>query len=99
MFGLVLLFPPHRSAATDPELEPDLGMGRLQPDEFEGALVLLIEPWLTDGETIPVFACGMVGAFQTFFRLSCRANCFRFWLTIRYCGTVFPRRAKILRLS
>lgn len=40
----------------------DAGMGSLRCDEFEGALLNLIEPWLT-GPT-PVIACGMVGARQ-----------------------------------
>ena len=40
------------------------GMGGLQSDQFEAALVELIEPWLTTGEIMPVFACGMVGARQ-----------------------------------
>lgn len=39
------------------------GMGKLQPDEFEPALLRLIGPWLTGGTT-RVLACGMVGARQ-----------------------------------
>ena len=39
------------------------GMGRLQPDQFEPALLRLIEPWLKAPKT-PVLACGMVGARQ-----------------------------------
>jgi 2-dehydro-3-deoxygalactonokinase len=39
------------------------GMGRLAPDEFEPALLRLVEPWLGSGVT-PVYACGMVGARQ-----------------------------------
>ena len=46
------------------ELESDSGMGRLRPDEFETTLVALVEPWLRDNCTIPVYACGMVGARQ-----------------------------------
>ncbi len=46
------------------ERESDSGMGRLKPDEFEAALIALIEPWLRDNARIPVFACGMVGARQ-----------------------------------
>jgi len=41
----------------------DDGMGKLQPHEFELALLRLIEPWLTAAHT-PVLACGMVGARQ-----------------------------------
>ncbi len=46
------------------ELEADSGMGRLKPDEFEATLISLIEPWLRDNCTIPVYACGMAGARQ-----------------------------------
>ncbi|MCR9137503.1 MAG: 2-dehydro-3-deoxygalactonokinase [Alphaproteobacteria bacterium] len=46
------------------ELDSDRGMASLKPDEFENTLVTLIAPWLSDGVTIPVFACGMVGARQ-----------------------------------
>ena len=53
-----------RSGSLAAELESDQGMGRLKPEEFEAALVSLIEPWLRAGETIPVIACGMVGARQ-----------------------------------
>lgn len=42
----------------------DKGMGSLEPDQFESALIEVIGPWLTDGEITPVFACGMVGARQ-----------------------------------
>ena len=41
----------------------DDGMGKLQPDQFESALIRLIEPWLTAAKT-SVLACGMVGARQ-----------------------------------
>ena len=41
----------------------DDGMGKLQPHEFEPALLRLIEPWLTAAHT-QVLACGMVGARQ-----------------------------------
>ena len=40
----------------------DDGMGKLQPAEFEPALLRLIDPWLTTKQT--VLACGMVGARQ-----------------------------------
>lgn len=53
-----------KSGALLVELESDKGMQNLQPEEFEGALVNLIGPWLTEGSTVPVFACGMVGARQ-----------------------------------
>ena len=38
------------------------GMGQLQSDQFEAALLELTEDWLTDGQVMPVVACGMVGA-------------------------------------
>lgn len=41
----------------------DNGMGSLAPAEFEGALLALVEGWLTD-EPTEVIACGMVGARQ-----------------------------------
>ncbi len=40
------------------------GMGHLARDAFEGALVRLVEPWLTAGRVMPVIACGMVGSRQ-----------------------------------
>lgn len=40
----------------------DDGMGKLARDQFEAALLRLIDPWLT-GPT-PVIACGMVGSRQ-----------------------------------
>lgn len=45
------------------EANSDDGMGGLKPDQFEPALLTLIEPWLGAGRT-PVFACGMVGSRQ-----------------------------------
>lgn len=39
------------------------GMGRLEPAEFEAALVDLIDDWLGE-QPVPVLACGMVGARQ-----------------------------------
>jgi 2-dehydro-3-deoxygalactonokinase len=42
--------------------ESPKGMGKLQPHEFEAALLEVIEPWLA-GKTL-VLACGMVGARQ-----------------------------------
>ncbi len=40
------------------------GMGTLQADGFESALLALIEDWLPASGKIPVIACGMVGARQ-----------------------------------
>lgn len=45
------------------EATSDAGMGKLQPDQFEAALLRLITPWLT-APTTQVLACGMVGARQ-----------------------------------
>ena len=39
------------------------GMGGLAPDQFEPALLDLVEPYLGDAP-IPVICCGMVGARQ-----------------------------------
>lgn len=43
------------------------GMGRLAPDEFEHALLRLLEPYLPAGRVVQVVACGMVGARQGWF--------------------------------
>ncbi len=45
------------------EAAGDAGAGNLKPDDFEPALLALIDPWLGDGPT-PVIACGMVGSRQ-----------------------------------
>jgi 2-dehydro-3-deoxygalactonokinase len=45
------------------EATSDDGMGRLERDAFEGALLSLIEPWLGAGP-MDVLACGMVGSRQ-----------------------------------
>lgn len=45
-------------------LAAPLGMGTLARDAFEPALLGAIEDWLEAGKTIPVVACGMVGARQ-----------------------------------
>jgi 2-dehydro-3-deoxygalactonokinase len=45
------------------EAASDAGMGGLDPDEFEPALVRLISPWL-DADPVDIVACGMVGARQ-----------------------------------
>lgn len=42
----------------------DKGMSALDPHQFEGALLDAIGPWLIEGRTVPVLACGMVGARQ-----------------------------------
>ncbi|MEM9426516.1 MAG: 2-dehydro-3-deoxygalactonokinase [Pseudomonadota bacterium] len=52
-----------RRDTTVAEAASDAGMGALDPDGFEPALLNLIEPWLGAGKT-PVVACGMVGARQ-----------------------------------
>ena len=50
------------AGVLDHASSPD-GMGTLKPDQFEGALLRLIDPWLTN-RPIRVVACGMVGARQ-----------------------------------
>lgn len=42
----------------------DEGMGQLAPNEFEPALLRLIDRWLTKKHKTHVIACGMVGAKQ-----------------------------------
>lgn len=39
-------------------------MAKLEPSEFESALLELIGDWLSNDRTMPIFACGMVGARQ-----------------------------------
>ena len=51
----------------------DDGMGKLTKAEFEPALLRLIAPWLSAGET-PVIACGMVGASQGWLEAPYRAT-------------------------
>lgn len=46
------------------ELSSDKGMNMLTRDQFESALLELLEPWLDDARILQVFACGMVGARQ-----------------------------------
>jgi 2-dehydro-3-deoxygalactonokinase len=46
------------------ERASDRGMGRLEPEGFEPALLDLAAEWLPRGERMPVLACGMVGARQ-----------------------------------
>ena len=48
------------------EAASDKGMGALEPDEFEEALLELIEPWLGSA-MMPVIACGMVGLLVSAF--------------------------------
>jgi len=40
------------------------GMGSLEREGFEPALLRLVAPWLADDKTTPAVACGMVGARQ-----------------------------------
>lgn len=42
----------------------DDGMGRLDRDGFEPALLRLVGPWLVEGKVTEVVACGMVGSRQ-----------------------------------
>lgn len=44
--------------------QSERGMGSLTRDEFEGALLELIEPYLSTGYVVPVVCCGMVGSRQ-----------------------------------
>jgi 2-dehydro-3-deoxygalactonokinase len=44
--------------------QSDQGMGTLKPDEFEPALLSLIDPYLSDLRVTPVMCAGMVGARQ-----------------------------------
>ncbi|MGH1463964.1 MAG: 2-dehydro-3-deoxygalactonokinase [Cognatishimia sp.] len=46
------------------ERSSDRGMGTLEPSEFEGALLELIDEDLPPGKVTPVICCGMVGARQ-----------------------------------
>ena len=47
----------------DERKSPD-GMGRLDPEEFENALLEQINDWIPSDGIVRVFACGMVGARQ-----------------------------------
>jgi 2-dehydro-3-deoxygalactonokinase len=49
---------------TIAQLSSDKGMGGLAPEGFEHALLDLVGPYLAEGRTTPVIACGMVGARQ-----------------------------------
>ncbi len=55
------------------EVSSDRGMGTLKREEFEPALLELIEPWLSNGPKSAV-ACGMVGSRQG-------------WIEARYAAT------------
>ena len=46
------------------ELRSAEGIGKLEPDRFELALLDTISGWLTSDQRMPVVACGMVGARQ-----------------------------------
>ncbi len=46
------------------EAASDDGMGRLTREQFEPALLRLVEPWLPPGRATLVIACGMVGSRQ-----------------------------------
>ena len=50
-------------AAVMAEASSTAGMNKLAPDQFEPALLELIEPWLSN-DPLDVVACGMVGARQ-----------------------------------
>lgn len=52
-----------RDNAPVAETGSDKGMGSLAPDEFEPALLELVDPWLGVAK-MTVIACGMVGARQ-----------------------------------
>ena len=42
----------------------DKGMGRLERDQYEAALLALVGDWLPEGRETPVMVCGMAGARQ-----------------------------------
>lgn len=46
------------------DAQSDAGMGSLTPAAFEPALLALVAPWLAEGRTTAVIACGMVGSRQ-----------------------------------
>ena len=46
------------------EASSNKGMGKLEPHEFESALLELVDQWLSNDQVTPVIACGMVGASQ-----------------------------------
>lgn len=52
----------------------DDGMGSLDRDGFEPALLRLVAPWLAEGRKTEVIACGMVGSRQGWFEAPYRAT-------------------------
>lgn len=50
----------------------DAGMGTLEPDQFEDALLSVVTPWLQPDGTTEIIACGMVGARQGWVEASYR---------------------------
>lgn len=55
------------------EKKSNKGMGSLSREEFEPALIDLIEDWLPHKHTMSVLACGMVGARQGWFEADYRS--------------------------
>ena len=53
-----------QGASVVAQAVPEDGMGRLDRDGFEPALLRLIGPWLTESRVTDVVACGMVGSRQ-----------------------------------
>ncbi|MCD7059810.1 2-dehydro-3-deoxygalactonokinase [Pelagibacterium xiamenense] len=53
--------------------ESNAGMGSLRPEQFEGALLSVVAPWLKPDGVTEVIACGMVGARQGWTEASYRA--------------------------
>jgi 2-dehydro-3-deoxygalactonokinase len=49
------------------------GMGALNRDGYEPALLRLVEPWLGAGRVTPVIACGMVGSRQGWYEAPYRS--------------------------
>lgn len=49
------------------------GMGQLEKNQFEGALLRLVGDWLEDGRMMEIVACGMVGARQGWAEAAYRA--------------------------
>lgn len=46
------------------EAASDQGMGKLTRADYEGALLVLVDEWLPEGQGTPVIACGMLGSRQ-----------------------------------
>ncbi|MFN4056851.1 MAG: 2-dehydro-3-deoxygalactonokinase [Roseinatronobacter sp.] len=49
------------------------GMGNLAPEQFEAALLALVDNWLSNAHAVPVIACGMVGSRQGWIEAPYRA--------------------------